>query len=245
LSTDQKKKENKNPVFANARQIYLYLKDQGYQVAQQTVYNHIEKGLLQPKRGGGFSQRTVDSYALSHLTKVSPDIEDDCNFAPSPDFEDLQGAGERKQKNHADYLEYQAKLKQLQYKRESGQVIPKDMVEREMAARAQAFRFGLESFGHDVAPDLAGIFGGEQAVAEKMLRELDISLDLAPAVAKWIQGRIPQVLAIWEDKIEEFLEPYASETEAWWTDDMADYMREIERQQEEQNAGDSSQHSTF
>ncbi|MBU1247223.1 MAG: helix-turn-helix domain-containing protein [Proteobacteria bacterium] len=78
-------KEQKKRVFENARQVWLFVTGElGLRVSENTVRNHIEAGKLRPRKGGGFSEKTVRSYASNVWPKqVDQDPEKDTPTGPA------------------------------------------------------------------------------------------------------------------------------------------------------------------
>jgi len=74
-------------LFENANQVWEYLKAQGYQGSYNKIRRAIESEALKPRRGGGFTRRTVDAYALANLRKAV----DEAKAADAPGRADSAG----------------------------------------------------------------------------------------------------------------------------------------------------------
>jgi hypothetical protein len=74
-------------LFENANQIWDYLKAQGYQGSYNKIKRAIESERLKSRRGGGFTRRMVDAYALANLRKAV----DDSSASDAPGSADSAG----------------------------------------------------------------------------------------------------------------------------------------------------------
>jgi len=112
--------------FKNLRAVARYLQEEGWQVAERTVYNHGRRGLIRPdKQTGMYDARHVNRYAATHLpmreTRTKLDAED---------------LARKKTMAEVAKLTEQAKLAQIKRFAEEGKYIPRDDLEMELAARA-------------------------------------------------------------------------------------------------------------
>ena len=205
-----------NEILNNPNQVYLYLLDAGWRVGKNTVARHVSAGKLRPRRGGGFSRRTVDQYAAVNLVRLVDSGRDQDRTA---DPDQAQGAAELKALKQADLLEVQAERQRIRLEQERGGLVPRADVERELGARAQAFRFGLESFMHRAAKSVSALFGADQRAAEELTQLARGSETPVQSVMSWAQKREPELVDLWSMEVEAFLEPYV--TGAWWTEEMA------------------------
>lgn len=208
-------------ILKNPYQVHQYLRGEGWQCSYNKVKADIERSLLRPRRGGGFSAGTVDAYATAHLVRQ-------VDVAPGQDRPvgggqaeaDASGVASRRTMAHAQKLEIQQKREALKLQQELGQLVETATVEGELAARAKAFRLGLEAFGHDASERVAAVFGGEDEGARELCEALGLGEDMVPVVVDFIHSRTPRFRRLWGGLVEDFLDPYA--TGAWWTDAMRD-----------------------
>ena len=56
-------------ILQNINQIVMFLKENGYLTSYNTVSKHINDGALVARRGGGFSERTVLSWAKQYVQR--------------------------------------------------------------------------------------------------------------------------------------------------------------------------------
>lgn len=208
-------------IFENPYQVHQYLKGEGWKGSYNKVKSDIERGLLRPRRGGGFTRRTVDAYATTHLVRrVDDDPAKDAAFGAAPADGDASGAAARRTLAHAQKLEIQQKREALKLKQDMGMLVETATIEGELAARARGFRLGLESFGHDAAERVAAVFGGEEESARALCDCLGLSRDMIPVVVDFAHSRAPRFRKLWAAQVEDFLDAYA--TGAWWTDEMGE-----------------------
>jgi len=205
-------------VLKNANQIHQYLHTQGWRGSYNKIRADIDRGLLTPRRGGGFTTHSAESYARAHLTRtVDTNPAQDTPLFKAPD-EEMQGVAERRALAHAKKLEVQELREKIKLQKDMGQLVETATVEAELAARAKAFRLGLESFALDASERVAAIFGGEEETARKLLAALDLDATLVPVVIDFSLSCTPRFRELWAEMIQDFLDPYASET--WWTEEM-------------------------
>lgn len=68
-------------VFESVNAVWEHLKAQGYRGSYNKIKRAVESERLKQRRGGGFTRRTVEAYALAHLRK---DVDDSAaSDAPS------------------------------------------------------------------------------------------------------------------------------------------------------------------
>lgn len=74
-------------VFTSVNAVWEYLRAQGYQGSYNKIKRAVESERLKQRRGGGFTRRTVEAYALAHLKKQV----DDSPTADTPGRSDSAG----------------------------------------------------------------------------------------------------------------------------------------------------------
>lgn len=205
-------------VLENVRQVHLFLARQGFKVSYNKVKADVDKGALKPRRGGGYEERTVLAYARAHISRRDIDLSPTMDIPATPDA----GAAERRTSADAELKEIGAMRARAKLAQEMGRFTETATIEEELAARAKAFRLGLEKFGHDSAERIAAIFGADGKVAAELVRRLGISEELAvQAIAIVVDHSLSRCSIFtqqWQAEIEKFLDPYA--TGEWWTDEM-------------------------
>lgn len=209
-------------IFHNATQIRNYLNELGYRTNHYRVTKAVERNELVPRRGGGWSLRTVDTWALKFLSR-KVDASPAASVPAAPLAEAATGnVSEQKAMASTKNLLLDAERKAFEFAREKGRYTLTETIEAELGARARAFRLGLERYGIEQAEHVAADFGGSARTARELVRRLGIEgEDAARAqviVQDYVLSRAQVFAARWRDKIEDLLDPYA--TGHWWTDAM-------------------------
>ncbi|NJB66455.1 hypothetical protein GGQ74_000095 [Desulfobaculum xiamenense] len=207
-------------ILENVHQVHQHLAEQGWQCSYNKVAADIRRGVLTPRRGGGFSMRAVETYAVAHLVRrVDADPTQDRPLACDEDGEtEAQGVATRRGLAHALKLETQQKREALRLQQDLGLLVETATVEGELAARAKAFRLGLEAFGQDAAERVAAVYGGDEDSARALCETLGLGPEMVPVAVDFAHSRTPQLRRLWASMVEDFLDPYA--TGAWWTEPM-------------------------
>lgn len=150
--------------FKNLTEVAAFLKEQGWKVAQRTVYRHGKEGKILSDPSGIYLLKAVQKYARLHLmmTDTRKKIRDD----------ELQ---RNKTAAEVDKTQEQAKL--ARFKREilEGKYMPREEVNLELAARAGVLQDGLRYRNRTLASDLIQAVGGDQERVADLIRALDDS----------------------------------------------------------------------
>ncbi|WP_027367416.1 hypothetical protein [Desulfocurvibacter africanus] len=208
-------------VLKNRFAVFNHLRTQGYGVARGTVYKYCDEGLLKPTApGGGWLVRAVENYASAQWPRKAD--------APAKPAKSVQGnldeatVAEERQRAETELKRVTTERQRLKLHAERGQTVPREIVERDLALRAQAFRYGLENFIHDALGEIAAMFGGEERTAREIVRLVGGDESKAGEIVRRVQQREPELVAMWVDQVERFLEPYAEGS--WWDDELARVM---------------------
>lgn len=206
-------------VLKNATQIRDYLKGLGYKTNHYSVTKAINENGLIKRKGGGWSLRTVDAWALRVL---DPPV-DESPAKSAPVIAGNDGSiSEQKNLAHTQKILLEIKAREFEFEKELGRYTLTETVAAELGARARAFRLGLERFGHEQAEAVAGDFGGGAKAARELTKRLGLEGEAAEQAQVLIQdfalSRAPLFTARWMDHVELFLDPYASDQ--WWTPEM-------------------------
>lgn len=208
-------------VLTNIRQVVLFLQGRGWHVSYGKVKADVERGALRPRRGGGFTESTALAYAQNHITRRELDATPAAD-APLVAESQSGGAAERRTSADAELKEVAAMRARLAFAREMGRYTETVIIDDELAARAKAFRLGLEKFGIDAAESVAALFGGTGETAHELAQRLGLEGEaLEQAVPVIVDFAYSQCIAfsqMWQEKIEMFLDPYSNNT--WWTEAM-------------------------
>lgn len=219
-------------IFKNIRQIQLYLAER-YRVTYYRVQKACERRELVERRGGGWSVRTVEQWARAFLTPLvdnSPDA--DAPSLPADEQEmPLGGVAEEKLRQQSRLLDLQAQKQEMELRKAQGLYTKTEIIEDELAARARAFRLGLERFGHESGQDVAAVYGATPKLARKLAERLGFSTedDLQRAqvlIQDFLLSRAPQYAIFFAEAVERLLDSYA--TGRWWTDEMREAWTKLE-----------------
>lgn len=213
-------------ILKNAHQIVKHLSAR-YRVTHYRVTQAMEKHELVQRRGGGWSVATVEQWARTMLNR-QPDASPEADAPAMPaqmDGADVmvpQSISEQKQREQAALLAVQRERAEMELAREQGRLCETRIIMDELATRAKAFRLGLERFGSEEAEAVAADFGGTARAAQDLAQRLGFDGDEAQraqvVIQNYILSRAQVFTSHWRDRIEGFLDAYA--TGRWWTDDM-------------------------
>lgn len=179
-------------IFENTRQVHVYLQDQGWKCAYNTVAKDIKAGKLTARRGGGFTKQTVDQYAMTHLVRrIDAAPEKDKSWEENT--MDASGAQERKVAADADLKETMAKREKLRLDMLNKKLIPKELYESDLAARLALFSNSIDVWAMDIASDLAGMFGADVRPCSEIIEKVGGEPGKASELAGWFLARRPEI----------------------------------------------------
>lgn len=219
-------------IFTNLKQIQDHLSER-YRVTYYRIQKACERRELVERRGG-WTVRTVEQWArafLVPLVDTSPDAD-----APSLSAEEQGtgpwGAWPRKNcASRAVCWRSRPGSRRWSCRRRRGSTRKRRIIEDELAARARAFRLGLERFGHESGQDVAAVYGATPKLARKLAERLGFSTedDLQRAqvlIQDFLLSRAPQYAIFFSGAVERLLDSYA--TGRWWTDEMREAWTKLE-----------------
>ncbi|MEG6505878.1 hypothetical protein [Nitratidesulfovibrio sp. 1201_IL3209] len=209
-------------ILHSTNQVKDFLVAQGFRVSYGKVRDDIARGALKPRRGGGYTRAAALAYAKANIARRTVDP---APVADAPRGAPVEGgAAERRTSADAELKEIGAMRARFNFAREMGRYTETVTVEAELAARARAFRLGLEKFGSDAATQTAAIFGADGKHAAELARRLGLpdgtDGDAVRIIVDFALSRAPAFTRRWQRQVEGFLDAYATET--WWTDEMRD-----------------------
>ncbi len=220
MSTTNQSAEN---ILHNVQQVSLFLKSQGFKVSYGKIRDDIKRGALKPRRGGGFTEGTALAYATNYISRREVDTSKEADAPLGPRGQASEtGSAERRTSADADLKEIAAMRARQAFAKEMGRYTETEVVEDELAARAKAFRLGLEKFGIDAAEKVASVFGGEGKAAAELAKRLGLEGEAQEAATAMIVdfalSRCSNFTRLWLVEVEALLDPYASDN--WWTEEM-------------------------
>lgn len=211
--------ESEGKILQNINQIVLFLKTEGYLTAYNTVAKHIRQGTLVPRRGGGYAERTVLSWARQYVQRraINPDPD-----AGTPEPAVDATIAEREALLKVELKEQALRTARFEEQLKRGRYVDITTLDAELGERARAFRIALEKFGQDVGILIAADFGGEKESAQELALRLGFSGEKAAEAADVIMDyaltRVPLFTRRWMDRVDLFLDPYSGDQ--WWTEEM-------------------------
>ena len=220
-------------IFTNLKQIQNHLSGR-YRVTYYRIQKACERRELVERRGGGWTVRTVEQWARAFLTPLvdtSPDADAPSLSAEEQGIGPLGGVAEEKLRKQSRLLEIQARRQEMELLKAQGIYTKTEIIETELAARARAFRLGLERFGHESGRDVAVVFGATPKLARKLAERLGFSTedDLQRAqvlIQDFLLSRAPQFAIFFSEAVEKLLDSYA--TGRWWTEEMREAWQKLE-----------------
>lgn len=154
-----------------------YLSVQGWKAGKSTIYKHQKEGKLRPQQDGTFRIADVEKYAAAFLKRL--------DGSQSGKLDQLQQdkliAETRKSLAQAEHWEKKTQVF-------TGEFVPKDFFERELAKRASIFRSDLEGFARAEAFGIIHLVEGDA-------------------------GKISDLISYLLEKIDAFLDRYTEEKE--------------------------------
>jgi hypothetical protein len=156
-STNQAPAENSEPpaqpeAFENLPAVMQYLQKKGFKVQKSAIYNHKTVGKIRPNKEGKYLRTDVEKYAQAHLQPADG----------SPSQKQILTKAQRERaeaetrERIARATNWEVRTAALQQK-----LVPRELFENELAARAAIFRTDGENFFRGQAPAIVNIVGGD------------------------------------------------------------------------------------
>jgi len=150
-------------VFQNVLEVEEYLNNNGWKIKKSSIYNHVKKRLIIPDAQGRFLRTEVDRYALANLKKAD-------GTHPGNKKADriaMETAEHRRRREKA-----QADIMEMKVSNLKGALVPRELFEGELAARASIFRSDFESFFRAQVGDIVHIVEGNAAKIPDLVAHL-------------------------------------------------------------------------
>ena len=160
--------KNNDTILKDVQDVLLYIKNElGRKVAQNKVYTDMRKGLLKRDKSLGFNKVDVDRYATTlpmletpaHVNRAVYDVQ------------------KRKDEADARIKEADARRKERLDLTEAGKLIPRDLVDQELAVRAVTFNASLKTNFEAKAIELIKSVNGDANLAHHFLRLVENIID--------------------------------------------------------------------
>lgn len=181
----------KRRVFENPKQAVDYLKAAGWQVSYNTLRKAVAKGLVKPRKGGGFSQWVLDQYGAACLKRRL----DQGQAADAPEDKD-PGLGEQKMAEEIALKQIVRQRETLKLARDRGALIPRELYEKDLAARLALFSNSLEAWFSRVAGEVAALLGADLEAAARIIGLVGGDPARALDLVGHVQACEPEILAL-------------------------------------------------
>ncbi len=149
-------------VYRNIPEMVAALDADGWKVSDSTAYEHRDQGKLRLRSDGTIPESSATDYARHHLRKK--DGTPGSIAGESPQEQKLQ---EEILRIRADRLQ-----RELKYRESSGELIPRNQVEIEMAERASNLRSYLDAVARSSAGRIIKVSGGDPQKAPELITYL-------------------------------------------------------------------------
>lgn len=143
----------------NINKVWTYLRRNGWKVGKtpSTLYNHIKQHRLKPDQSGKFPVPDVMDYARRYLKRL-----DGFSEGEEKDLRAKREAETRKARAQAAHWELKTKI-------DAGLYVPRDLFERELAARARIIKSDLLSFCRSTAPGIIALVHGDENLTPDLI----------------------------------------------------------------------------
>ncbi|MFI3270779.1 MAG: hypothetical protein R3Y11_01575 [Pseudomonadota bacterium] len=167
LEGAQRMTQNTETTLKDVQDVLLYLKEQGRKIGQAKLYKDINRGLLRRDQSLGFKKNDVDKYATT------------LPMSETPAHVNRKVMSLQTRKDAADVRikEAEARRKELLADTAEGKLIPRDLVDQELAARAVTFNAALKTQFEAQSLECIQSVGGDQQLAHHFLRLVESIID--------------------------------------------------------------------
>lgn len=152
-------------VLADRKAAWQFLKDEGYKVSSQTVYNAANKGKLIVQADGTVTESDALAYAAKNLKKISGKKGKPDKVADGLANENLS------------LMQVRRKKLQFEYEKERGRYISKSDVRAEIAIKIAFLDAGIRHFFRTFLSDWVHRVGGNPRKTDMLLELINTELD--------------------------------------------------------------------
>jgi len=143
--------------FSGVPNVHKYLTGAGWKISRAQVYNHQKLGYLMPDKKGRYRMDKVDLYAEKYLHRLDG-VDDTGKSSADP----KRLADIRKSEAQADHWELRTKV-------DAGLYVPRDLFERELAARAVVIKSDMLNFCMSKASEIVAKCKGDSTTAPELI----------------------------------------------------------------------------
>jgi len=154
--------------FPTIAEVLVYLDVEGWKVTRASLYRHQKEGKFLPQRDGSFARKDVDRYAKTWLKQQST------GKKLGEKMDELQRL---KIEKELAALDLELKRKQLAYDKDTERMIPRELVEIELAGRAGVLDAGLKHWVQSRAAEWIRTAGGDTAKVGDLINQMNRDLD--------------------------------------------------------------------
>lgn len=154
--------------FSTVADVLGYLKEDGWRVTQPTLYRHQKEGKLFPQRDGSYARKDVDKYARTWLKQKST------GKRISDRTDELQ---RKKLEVELRNLDLDNKRKERLDAKETGNLVPREQMEIELATRAGILDAGLKHWIQSRAAEWCRLVAGDMKKVGELINLMSRDLD--------------------------------------------------------------------
>lgn len=164
-------------IFDSLMDVIAFLDMDGWKISKSTAYEHKDEGKVRPGADGKYSLATVQKYAQDHLQRKD---------GGSPGVINLQ---EDKLRGHIRQISADAEMRELKLQERRGELIPREHVEVELAARAGDLKTHLDASARSASTRIIKLVGGDVQKAPELISfMLGINRKVLDNYSRPIQG---------------------------------------------------------
>jgi len=166
-------------VFPGLPDVLEYLLEDGWKISQSTLYEHRDAAKIRAEPSGSFTLPSVQDYARIHLRKQDG----------TPGAAVAEDLGAQKMRAEINRITHDGALRELKLRQELGELIPKSVVEVELAERAGNLKSYFNAIARSSAGRIIKIVGGDaQKSADLIAWMLAVNAKAFDNYARPIQG---------------------------------------------------------
>jgi hypothetical protein len=143
--------------FGSLMDVVAYL-DAEWRIRKSTIYEHKDAGKIRPGGEGKYTMATVMEYARQHLQRKDGRAgEEKANLQEQKLLEEIRR------------ISSDANMRDLNYRERQGELIPREHVEVELAARASDLKTHLDASARSSSTRIIKLVGGDVQKAPELI----------------------------------------------------------------------------
>jgi len=163
--------------FDTLMDVVTHLDADGWKISKSSAYEHKDDGKIRPGGNGKYTLSAVTEYARQHLQRK------DGGSAAAVNLQ------EQKLTEEIRRISSDADMRDLKYRKEQGELIPREHVEIELAARAGDLKTHLDASARSSSTRIIKLVGGDiQKAPELISFMLGINRQVMDNYSRPIQG---------------------------------------------------------